>query len=710
MSHRSFWPGALPGLAALLSTTALAQATAPVAPLIVLQDVLVTAPQPGVQGYQVRRDGGLQGGATRTDTPLQNIPQSVAVIPRQVIDEQGLQDRTDVLRNVAAVRPNILLNFDGSGASDRVRGFQPEFYRDGLASFFDAGDRDSLVGVDRVEVIKGPSGSLFGGGLGGGFGGEINTVSSLPGPKPSYAAGIRVGSYGTIRPFVDLNLPLTADGRWSARVQAEYAQNRSTVDNFSARRNTVIPTLSYDDGRTSVTLQYLHTERRALDFAGLPAYGTVTGPIRVGFSTNVTGTDTPRSLSVRDAGTLLAEHKLDDVFTLRLAARYAVTALREPATFVFAQAPLPGTVSSFTRFNGFLRQDLREFSILPSVQARFATGPVRHTVLAGLEASDVSDTGYVLFAPTTPIDLLRPTYGVYARPPQTTRGQDNHYGTVAGFVQEQADWERLHFQLVLRGTGLDVTNRQLDTGVRYPTRETRVDPRVGLAFDVLPGVAVFAGFGTGARANQNLRPSVVTQQIRPEKGEQVEVGVKLDLAAGLSGTLALFDIHRSNVAVADPLVPFNSIQTGEQRVRGFDADLVWQPTPRTSVLLSYAYLDAQVTKDTTFAAGNRLPLVPANSGRVFAAYRIPLQGIGDLVAGAGFYASTRQAVDISNKAFTPGFVTADASVSWQQGPIRIAFQAQNLFDNKHYVPIGYLGGSVAQAERRTGYVTASVRF
>ena len=694
-------------LSAALSAPAPGQTLPPVA--VMLDPVDVTA-RPDQQGYQVRRDGGLQGGATRTDTPLQNVPQSVTVIPRQVIDEQGLQNRADVLRNVAAVRPNVTLNFDGSGASDRVRGFQPEFYRDGLASFFDAGDRESLVGVDRVEVIKGPSGSLFGGGLGGGFGGEINTVSSLPGPNPSYATGVRIGSYGTIRPFVDVNQPLTADGRWSARVQAEYGQNRSTVDNFNAQRNTVIPALSYSDGRTSVTLQYLHTERRALDFPGLPSYGTVTGPFRVAYNTGVNGPDTPRTLSTRDAGTLLAEHKLDDVFTLRLAARYAVTALRQPTTFVFASAPLPGTVSTFTRFNAFLRQDLNEFSILPSVQARFATGPVRHTVLAGLEASDVSDTGYIVFTPTTPIDLLHPTYGVYARPPQTTRGQDNHYGTIAGFVQEQADWERLHFQLALRGTGLDVTNRQLDTGARYPTRDTRVDPRVGLAMDVLPGVAVFAGYGTGVRANQNLLPSVATQQIRPEKGTQVEAGVKLDLAAGLSGTLALFDIHRSNVAVADPLVPFNTIQTGEQRVRGFDADLVWQPTPRVSVLLSYAYLDAQVTKDTTYAAGTRLPLVPANSGRVFAAYRIPVQGVGDVVAGAGFYASTRQGVDISSKAFTPGFVTADASVSWQQGPLRIAFQAQNLFDKKYYVPFAYLGDSVAQAERRTGYITASVRF
>ena len=83
---------------------------------------------------------------------------------------------------------------------------------------------------------------------------------------------------------------------------------------------------------------------------------------------------------------------------------------------------------------------------------------------------------------------------------------------------------------------------------------------------------------------------------------------------------------------------------------------------------------------------------------------------GDVVAGAGFYASSRQAVDISNAAFTPGFVTADAALTWQRGPLRLQVQAQNLFDKKYYVPFGYLGGAVAQAERRAGYVTASVQF
>ena len=227
---------------------------------------------------------------------------------------------------------------------------------------------------------------------------------------------------------------------------------------------------------------------------------------------------------------------------------------------------------------------------------------------------------------------------------------------------------------------------------------------------MLPGVTVFAGYGIGARGNQNVQPTVMGQALVPETGDQVEVGVKLDLAQGLSGQLASFDIHRQHVAVADPAIPFNTIQTGEQRSRGFDANLVWQPTPRLSVLLAYAYLDAQVTKDTTFPAGTRRPCAPAHSGRLFAAYRVPVPVIGDVVAGAGAFATTSQAVDLSLPDRTPGFATFDTSASWQHGPLRLNVQVQNLFDKKAYVPFAYLGDSVAPIERRSAFLTAAVRF
>ena len=504
---------------------------------------------------------------------------------------------------------------------------------------------------------------------------------------------------------------MTADGRWSARLSAEYDQNRSAVDNFSARRNTVIPALTYQDDRTKVTLQYLHSERRALDFSGLPAFGTVSGNFRVPYQTNVTGTDTPKTVSTRDAVTLLAEHKLDDVFTVRLATRYAVSNIEQPATAIFGSTtPLPGTVSTFPRYNIHAHDDLNEFSVSPSVEARFTTGPVHHTVLTGIEANSVSDIEGIPFAATTPIDLLAPTYGVYVQPPSPANsGHRGHFNTISGFVQEQADWERLHFLLAVRGTNLNVKFRSLAAGTTFRTQETRADPRVGLAVDVLPGVTVFAGYGSGARANQGVQP-VITQPLRPETGDQVEAGIKLDLGWGLSGQLAVFDIHRQNVAVADPTIPFNTIQTGEQRSRGFDTNLVWQPTPRFSVLLAYAYLDPQVTKDTTYAVGTRLPFAPAHSGRLFAAYRAPVPGVGDVVFGAGAYATTSQAISLALPDRTPGYATFDTSISWQRGPLRLNLQVQNLLDKKAYVPFAYLGDSVAPIERRSAFVTASIRY
>lgn len=117
-----------------------------------------------------------------------------------------------------------------------------------------------------------------------------------------------------------------------------------------------------------------------------------------------------------------------------------------------------------------------------------------------------------------------------------------------------------------------------------------------------------------------------------------------------------------------------------------------------------------MTKDTTYAIGTRLPFAPAHSGRVFAAYRAPVPGVGDVVFGAGAYAASKQAVDLSVPDRTPDYATFDTSVSRQRGPLRLNFQVQNLFDRKAYVPHAYLGDSVAPIERRSAFLTASVRF
>ena len=132
-----------------------------------------------------------------------------------------------------------------------------------LISFFNA-DHDSLMGVDQFEVIKEPTGSLFGSGFGGSFGDEISTVSSLPQSTNSYVAGMRIGSYATVRPFIDVNPGLSTHSHWSARIQAKYDQNRSIMDYFSARWNTVFPQVQYKDDSTTITMQYLHWATRPI--------------------------------------------------------------------------------------------------------------------------------------------------------------------------------------------------------------------------------------------------------------------------------------------------------------------------------------------------------------------------------------------------------------------------------------------------------------
>ncbi len=198
--------------------------------------------------------------ATRTATPLQETPQSVQVLPRGVLEQQRSVTLSEALGNVSGVQSAPVLNFDGPG-STTVRGFAGERYLDGLPSLMSAGDRDSLVNTERVEVLKGPTSALYGGGLGAPVGGLVNSVSKRPTSAPATVVGLAAGSQGFLAPYLDLNQPL--GGGVLARVTAEYGRAGSFIDVVQTERWSVNPTLSFGHGTdTELLLQGRWSVRR----------------------------------------------------------------------------------------------------------------------------------------------------------------------------------------------------------------------------------------------------------------------------------------------------------------------------------------------------------------------------------------------------------------------------------------------------------------
>jgi len=236
-----------------------------------------------------------------------------------------------------------------------------------------------------------------------------------------------------------------------------------------------------------------------------------------------------------------------------------------------------------------------------------------------------------------------------------------------------------------------------------------VSPRVGATFDLTPGIAAYAGYATAFRGSFAF---IGIEPPKPETSSNYEAGLKLAMKdLGLSGTIAAFQQTRDNVATADPSNPLLSIQSGEQRARGFEADLVWEPDPAFSLLANYAYTEAEVTKDNVLPIGDTLPRVPKNSGRVAARYRL-LDGIAKgLSFGAGVTAVSARQDTLPNSVWVPGYAMVDAQAAYEFERYTIEVSAVNLGGTRAYDTYEYFGFPVVMpVQPRSAYVTLKARF
>ncbi len=710
----------VPRLAAVLalgaSLPAVAQSPAPrafpegtVPPMVVTAPPLLERDQVGeLRGYQAL----TSSSATRTSTPIEQIPQSVTVIPRQLFEDQGDRTVADALRSAAGVVPESPL-FLNQNLNTFVRGFTAEIYRDGLQSYFDAGFAQSLLGIERIEVIRGPSSALFGGGLGGGHGGVVNFVSRLPGMTNSYEMGATFGPYGYANPYIDLNQVAgsIADGgvQVSARLQAEYLSTRSYIENVLLSGYQVIPAVTVRTADTSFTVQAFTSERRANDYPGLPPELTG-GASNFGIDPyrNANGGNVPRTVTQRSGGRVFFEHRFDEVFTLRLAAQMASSNLEQPAQFPFGP-PVVGT-TTYARFNGYLQQDLSQVTILPTLEARFTTGPVRHTVLAGIEGDRVWDEGGIAFGFSDIYDFAQPTDAAFVRP-QRAPATRNVYTTLAAFLQEQATlWDRVHLLAAARVTQLQISSTPA-AGGGFDSTTTRWTPRVGIAVDVLPWLTPYAGWGQGLRSPSGY--SFLVNEPKPETSEQWEVGLRARLPFGLTASVAYFDIERTNVPVADPAFFGLARQTGQQRSRGVEVEMLWQPDRNFAFLANYAYTNAEITQDNLLAPGTPLRAVPKNLARAWGIYRfrdIGPEWLHGLSIGGGVTVASGAPANDTDTVRTKGYTTFDAQIAYQTGPVRVALVGRNIGNATYTTPFNYFNNSVTPGAPTEVFLTASLRF
>lgn len=652
----------------------------------------------------------VSGTATRTDTPLIEVPQSVQVLTRTLIEEQDRRTLGEALVNVSGVTPT---------RSDEVlfippivRGFAAETYVDGLPVFAgnqQAYDPNSLVGIDRIEVLKGPTATLFGGGLGTPLGALINLQSQRPGDRLGGEVGLRGGSFSTFNPYANLNLPLASG--IAARIAGEYQSNDSWIDRVEGKRWSVQPSLSVDlSPDTDLLLQGLVSRRETIEYSGLPADAALAGTIRRDAFPGLPIDQPPTTNDIR-MGQATLRHSFSDDLKLTVSGRYYSSRIDEQGSFVFPDLFPTGTIAPlYDVFPITMRNRTEEATVDANIVADTGMLGGEHKLLAGVSydwTSFYSAMGlFVSDSPSGTIDLSDPRYKLRYTPQLPVNSYtDDRFETFAAYVQDQASYGRLHVTGALRLTSLKFVENS-NIGVANDRTYTRLSPRIGATFDIVPGVALFAGYATAFRAPFGF---IGTAAPVPETSDNIEGGVKLALpGTNLSGTLAAFRQRRDKVVVNDPANIGFFIQSGRQRASGVEVDLVWEPSLALSLLANYAYTDS---RDDGIAAGDRLARVPESSGRITARYRVLDGAAKGLSVGAGLSAFTSRELTLPNTIAVPGYVAIDAQASYDIDRFTIGLSAVNLGNRQAFDPYSYLGYPVvAPNQPRSVYATLKVRI
>lgn len=660
--------------------------------------------------------------ATRTGTPVERIPQNIQVIPRKLLDDQSSPSISDAIRNVSNVQPQdsrIIGNVEQ--VPMKIRGFGAERWTDGYpGNLFGAGDREGLVNVERIEVLKGPNAILYGGGAGAPLGGVVNVISKLPTDAPSYEIGGRVGSYGYWSPYFDINQPLNKDGTILFRMTGEYTGADSFIDVLQSKRYSINPTLTFTNkDTTSLTIQAFMSSHEQQAYPGVPVFGTILGDVRFDDRLYFGDPNIEPSYARQYGVTATFDHEFNDVWSTNIKARWSQSEINQLAQASLMDATGTGGFpaippSTFDVNNMEHFDEQQEFSINPTVQAKFAVGPTENVLLLGADYARITDKGFMTMGLVPGIvDLQNPIFPRYTRPIVGVDGMaffdfDVNYETKGVYGQLQSSiYDRVHLLLGGRLGSLDVTYNELSSGapVTYKTDETRFLPRAGVVVDVLEGLSVYANYSEGMKW---VPFSTFVGEPEPELSKSVEAGIKFNVNDALTGTLSVFQIDRENVPYQiSPGVGGLS----EQRSRGFEADILYQHDAHWSVLASYGYTDAKFSSATdVVAAGARVPMVPEHAGRLWVNYEFGPDFMSGWSVGAGLYAASSQTVNAQYDWKTDGYFTVDAKIGYENEKIRASLSVHNLTGEKYYTPYTWFGGQVAPGTPRAFYAQLGYKF
>ncbi|MGN4191304.1 TonB-dependent siderophore receptor [Burkholderia gladioli] len=606
----------------------------------------------------------------RSDVPLSRTPKSVSVINAAVIQSQADQSLSDVLRNASGVvtRPGPL-----GVPQYTIRGFTASnLTSDGLATVGSAPNVTPTIAISSVEVVKGPSAIVNGNSPPGGV---INLVKKTPQADPFHEIQVGYGSYGDEQIALDSTGAITADKKLRYRFIISGERVGQNSMGYDGERNFYFaPTLQWKDSTTDLTVGYERTVNRE----PVPPFtvGYAAGDIYRNYIDKPLGMPSDHFGAQTDNLFFHLEQKLSKSLTFVSKASYSRT---QQTQQVWATASPLSATNGAAFFNFDSISDFYSWSLQNYVRAKFDTGALKNTVIAGWDLLHYNQ--YQADTTTSKFVSVPNVFGSYSLPSADTGNLAPTFAssfTQAGlYLQDQFSYRNFHALASVRRDSYSTITTGAG-GTSPGNHQDAYSPSLGLLYELTSEVAAYASY------NRGFQPGTAAQfgggVLPPQISEQVEVGMKFNLLDDkLAITTSAYRTSFSNYNVADPLHRGFYLPAGGAVSRGFEAEISGQPLPGVNLIGSYTYNDFVQPSGTKLAVN-----LPKNSASLWATYNFrseKLQGFG---VGAGLFFASGQYVGTGSAYRIPSQVETDLGVFYRKKGYGLNLSVKNVFNRKLY--------------------------
>lgn len=674
---------------------------------------------------------------TKTDTPLNEVPQSISVVGAEQIRDMGAHNVQEALRYVPGVVADAY-GLDQRTDSQFIRGTGASEYLDGMRrtlGYYTYNSRLDPYFLERIEVLRGPASVLYGQAP---VGGIINAVTKLPQTEQGGEIGVEYGTFDFKQIKFDMTGPVSSDGRWSYRLTGAARDAGTQVDNVDDDRFAIQPAITFrPDSNTTITA-IGHFQRDGSGQASqfLPYIGTLYSNVngrKVARDTFIGERDDHYDTDV-NSGTLIVEHKFAPGLKLRHSSRYSDIHNDYLATYGYPWYYIDVNEEEIGRVHGRSITDTQIYNQDTNLEANFATGLLRHRVLAGVDymhfTAQSGDNSAYDSGSLSEFNVYNPQFnlghwagtdcdGVYHN--GVTSSYDNV--EVCTFSNQAIAQTGLYIQDQLRyGNWIAVLGARKDwiensADGSETQRDDAVSYRAGLMYEFNSGLTPYVSYG------ESFVPQVGTTSaargstpFSPQTGRMYEAGFKYaPKGANFAINAAVYDLTEDNYLITDPDDVTKYIQGGSIAVKGFEIEVTGKVTKNLKVVGGYSYTDAQYQDGITMwnaygtevdVDGNQIESIPKHLASLWGVWEFDQPQLKGWSVGAGArYIGTSW--DATNTIEVPNVTLFDAMIAYEEEHWRWQISATNLED-KEYVSTCLTRGDCWMGTART--ITTGITY